>query len=216
MLALDVEIAPFHALCREAPELTWIADRRLGRVLRAPTFFEDALKTLLTTNCTWTQTIGMVGRLVETLGEVERVTGERAFPTPEAVRDAGIRVLVDDIRVGYRARGAIELAERAIAGELRDIDATETAVLRDAIRGWYGFGPYAVRSMLHVMAREADPVIDSWAIAQARTNRVPGRAATMKGLQRYYARWGRWRALVAWFDLNRPHYDEWPPWFTGP
>ncbi|HEX7487833.1 MAG TPA: Fe-S cluster assembly protein HesB, partial [Anaeromyxobacteraceae bacterium] len=48
-LALDEDLAPFHAKLRASPALAWAADRGAGRLLRSPTVFEDAVKTLCTT-----------------------------------------------------------------------------------------------------------------------------------------------------------------------
>src|SRR4029079_11342533 len=84
MLHLDAPLDAFHRLCRSDPSLRWIAKLGLGRLLRAQDLWEDAFKTLLTTNCTWKQTVSMVGRLVDLLGP-RSATGRRAFPAPEAV-----------------------------------------------------------------------------------------------------------------------------------
>ncbi len=67
-LALDDDLAPFRALAadlegrrargeaREVPDLRWALARGAGRLLRSPTVWEDAVKTLCTTNCTWALT----------------------------------------------------------------------------------------------------------------------------------------------------------------
>lgn len=59
-----------------------------GRIVRSPTVFEDVVKTLCTTNCSWGATQRMVGALLEHLGR--RAPGScpagaagRAFPTPD-------------------------------------------------------------------------------------------------------------------------------------
>ena len=64
--------------------------------------FEDALKTLCTTNCTWALTETMVRNLVEALGE-EGPTGARTFPTPEAMARRPERFYRERVRAGYRA-----------------------------------------------------------------------------------------------------------------
>ena len=55
--------------------------------MRAPSVFEDVVKTICTTNCAWSATERMVSALVEHLGEPASgaaPTGPygRAFPTP--------------------------------------------------------------------------------------------------------------------------------------
>src|SRR5258705_2376551 len=48
ILALDVDVTEFHAAVRRDPRYRWIADTRSGRLLRAPTAFEDVVKLVLT------------------------------------------------------------------------------------------------------------------------------------------------------------------------
>ena len=53
-------------------------------MLRAPALFEDAVKMLLTTNCSWAATRGMVVRLVALAGPRRGLSGRgsdrAAFP----------------------------------------------------------------------------------------------------------------------------------------
>jgi len=49
--------------------LTRALARGGGRMLRAPTVFEDAVKVLFTTNCSWEATRGMVARLIALSGD---------------------------------------------------------------------------------------------------------------------------------------------------
>ena len=58
-----------------------------GRMLRSPTVFEDLVKTICTTNCTWSATVRMVTALVDELGVA--AFGGRTFPTPAAMAAAG-------------------------------------------------------------------------------------------------------------------------------
>ncbi|MCL4809698.1 MAG: Fe-S cluster assembly protein HesB, partial [Thermoanaerobaculia bacterium] len=66
VLDLSTRLAPFHALCaaRRAEGFGWMADRGAGRILRSPTLFEDAVKVLCTTNCSWALTKAMASRMV--------------------------------------------------------------------------------------------------------------------------------------------------------
>ena len=65
---LRADLSSFHSLCAGDPRFAWIARRGAGRILRAPTVFEDAVKVLATTNCTWGLTRIMVRRLIERFG----------------------------------------------------------------------------------------------------------------------------------------------------
>jgi 3-methyladenine DNA glycosylase/8-oxoguanine DNA glycosylase len=216
MLHLDAPLDAFHRLCRSDASLRWIARLGLGRLLRAQDLWEDALKTLLTTNCTWKQTVSMVGRLVEGAG-APAPSGARAFPSPERVIAAGIRFLQREVKVGYRAKAAIELAERARSGELDSFSVEDEEAARKQVKSWNGFGDYAANSLLALLGKRGRPVIDSWAIARASELHFGGRACKPADVVRIYERFGEWSGSVAWFDLNRDHYREWPPrWGVEP
>ena len=98
-LALDEDLRPFYRRIGELemgtpwtrarlPALAWAAARGAGRLLRSPSVFEDAIKTLCTTNCTWALTRAMVKNLVERLGDPGRAA---AGPSPRRRRWHGGR-----------------------------------------------------------------------------------------------------------------------------
>ena len=113
---LDDDMAAFYALVGHEADFAWIARSGAGRLLRSPTVFEDLVKTICTTNCSWALTSKMVSSLVGALG-AETVDGRRAFPTPEAMAAAGDSFFRDEMRAGYRAPYFRELAERVAGGE---------------------------------------------------------------------------------------------------
>ncbi len=61
MLRLDEDLAPLYALTDGDARLAYARAHGVGRLLRAPTAYEDVIKMLLTTNCTWSLTRIMVG-----------------------------------------------------------------------------------------------------------------------------------------------------------
>jgi N-glycosylase/DNA lyase len=91
-LALDDDLAPFRAAASAAealrasgqraglPDLRWALARGAGRLLRSPTVWEDAVKTLCTTNCSWSLTRAMVNRLCQAAGEGCAAGGSAAAP----------------------------------------------------------------------------------------------------------------------------------------
>jgi N-glycosylase/DNA lyase len=83
-LRLDEDLTAFHREAMRHPHYRWIARSGSGRLLRAPTVFEDVVKTICTTNCTWALTALMVRNLVEQLG-TPFDSDSHAFPTPEAI-----------------------------------------------------------------------------------------------------------------------------------
>ncbi|HEX2031748.1 MAG TPA: hypothetical protein VHL78_10150, partial [Actinomycetota bacterium] len=68
VLHLDLDLSAFYAMVADDPELAWAASGA-GRMIRSPTVFEDVVKTLCTTNCSWALTTRMITALVEHLGD---------------------------------------------------------------------------------------------------------------------------------------------------
>src|SRR5205085_8018927 len=80
VLDLDADLGEFHGACAAGADgFEWIAARGAGRMLRAPTVFEDAVKVLATTNCTWAVTRNISAGLVALAGR------GGAFPDAEIV-----------------------------------------------------------------------------------------------------------------------------------
>jgi len=123
-------------------------------MFRSPTFWEDAVKTLCTTNAAWPYTQKMCDGLCAVLGRRTR-SGPKTMPGPKDILAAGETVLVEDVGMGYRSRSLIELAERAASGGVPWLfDATvkpDAETAEHEIRSWHGFGRYAARHLLVLM-----------------------------------------------------------------
>src|SRR2546428_945551 len=116
MFRLDEDLSPFYSVAREDEELAWAA-AGAGRMLRSPTVFEDVVKTICTTNTSWSGTVRMVSALVDHLG-ARAPTGAHAFPKPEKIAEAPDEFLRDVARAGYRGPYIRTLATSVAAGEL--------------------------------------------------------------------------------------------------
>ncbi|MDX1623808.1 MAG: hypothetical protein R3199_07485, partial [Gemmatimonadota bacterium] len=201
-LRLDESIAPFHELCREAgPPFDRAPQIGFGRLLRAPTAFEDLAKVLATTNTRWSGTEAMVAKLVELSG------GEGTFPTAEEVVGLGPEAL-RKARWGYRAEYLVELASRVASGEIEperwDAWPGTTAELEERIRELPGFGPYASAQVLGLMGRYDRIGVDSVFRAFVRDRHFPDRGddpPTEARMRAVYRSWGGWRALAYWFEV---------------
>ena len=111
MLRLDDDMADFYRVLAKDPDFDWIPGQGAGRLLRSPTVFEDLVKMICTTNCSWALTKKMVTGLVENLGR-ESSDGERTFPTPEAMALMPLKFYVNEVRAGYRSSYLKQLADR--------------------------------------------------------------------------------------------------------
>jgi N-glycosylase/DNA lyase len=218
-LSLDEDLAPFHRRVEElaasgrGPDLRWASRRGAGRLLRSPTVYEDAVKTLCTTNCTWAVTRGLVSRLVATLGRPAPL-GTRCFPDPAAMAERPERFYRDEIRAGYRAPFLRELARSVAAGEV-DLEAwrhapRSTDALAREIRALPGFGPYATEHLLRLLGRHDHLALDSW--TRAKVARILGRRRPMtdRAIARRYAPFGEWAGLALWLEATADWHGDVP------
>ncbi len=206
VFSLDVDLSGFRAMVGREAVLRRGLARGGGRMLRAPSAFEDAVKMLLTTNCSWEATRGMVIRLIALCG-----SGGEAFPRPDAVARFSPSVLKAKVRCGYRAGALARFARRVASGRL-DLSRWEKAdspseEVREAILAEHGFGPYAAEGLMRILGRHDFLAIDSWVRKQYR--RVhPGPSKTVdRAIARRYARFESFRGLALWLEMTS-HWHE--------
>jgi len=211
MLRLDDNMAEFYRLLESDNDFDWIPAQGAGRLLRSPTVFEDLVKMICTTNCSWALTQKMVTGLVENLGR-ESSNGDRTFPTPEAMALMPLKFYVNEVRAGYRSEYLKLLADRVASGAL-DVEAwltspLATAELMKEMRGVKGVGPYAAENLLKLLGRYDGLALDSWTRAKFFSVRNNGRKTTDKKIARYYSRFKEWRGLALWCDMTRDWIED--------
>lgn len=211
VLDLKADLSSFHARCGGDPDFAWIARRGAGRILRAPTLFEDAVKVLATTNCTWGLTKIMVRSLIE------RFDRGGAFPDARFVAGLPARALVA-AKFGYRAPYLAVFAGRVASGKL-DLARWEDPARPDEdvekeIRAEKGFGPYAADTLGRLLGRHRKLGLDSWSRKKVASLRFRGRAVKDARVARLYAPFGRHAGLAFWLDVTRDWHEEkeglWP------
>lgn len=209
-LRLDENLEGFYCEADRHPRYRWIRKAGAGRMLRAPTAFEDAVKIICTTNCTWALTTIMVTNLVRAAGRT--TDGVRyAFPAPEALASLSERDLRLRCTTGYRAPYIRELARRVASGELtiegwRSSPLTTEELDRE-MRNVKGMGPYAVGNMLRLVGRCDSLALDTWVRGQFFRLHKKGRRVSDAVIQRHYAPYGSWRGLFFWLEMTRAWHD---------
>ena len=182
VLALEDDLSQLWDACDRLPVLRRARTAGAGRVLRAPTAFEDLVGVLAATNASYAATRRMVAALV---------TG--AFPAPEEVAGLG----EDGLRArgwGYRAPSLLHLATAVADGALdverwRDLRVPDEVVLA-GLRALPGFGPFAAASALPLLGGRPRPlVLDGWL-----RRSVPDPAV--------YAPMGRWAGTGLWLAIT--------------
>jgi 3-methyladenine DNA glycosylase/8-oxoguanine DNA glycosylase len=211
MFRLDEDLSGFYAIVRADADLSWCATGA-GRMLRAPTVFEDVVKTICTTNTAWSGTRKMTHELVDNLG-VQAPGGGRTFPTPEAMADADVTFYRDVVRAGYRGPYLKKLATDVAEGtidleELNDPDLPdEEAAAR--LLALPGVGPYAAAHvMLTSLGRYSRLVLDSW--TRPTYGKLSGARGALKDgtIERRFRRYGDWAGLAFWLYITRGWVED--------
>jgi 3-methyladenine DNA glycosylase/8-oxoguanine DNA glycosylase len=210
MFRLDDDMTTFYAAVADEPEFAWIGAEGAGRLLRSPTVFEDLVKMICTTNCSWALTEIMVYALVRELGS-ESDDGRKSFPNAEAMARQSEKFYREKIRSGYRAPYLKELAQRVSSGELdvegwSHLDLPHDEFMKE-LKRVKGVGNYAAENLMKLLGRYDGLALDSWTRAQFAKLHNNGRKANDKKIARYYSRFNSWRGLALWCDMTR-HWLE--------
>ncbi|MBC7929422.1 MAG: DNA-3-methyladenine glycosylase 2 family protein [Rubrivivax sp.] len=208
---LDDLLTEFYERIKDDPDFGWIARDGAGRLLRSTTVYEDLVKSICTTNCSWSLTMKMVAELVGNLGR-EAADGRRSFPTPEAMAAQPAQFYRDVVRAGYRSEYLKELADRVAVGEM-DVEfwlesELPTAELKREMKRVKGVGDYAAENLLKLVGRYDVLALDSWVRGKFVRVRNQGRACEDKKIARFYLRFKEWRGLALWCDMTRDWFDE--------
>jgi len=210
VLRLDEDLSSFYAAVADDPDLAWVASGA-GRMIQSPTVFEDLVKTICTTNCTWSATQRMVGAIVEHLGRAAPgapATGAagRAFPAPAVVAGAGERFFRDVAKAGYRGAYLIAIARDVADGRL-DVEALADPELPDdeveqRLLGLPGVGPYAAAHVMMTIGRYHRLILDSW--TRPTYAKLMGRTTIEDAtIGRRFRRFGPYAGLAFWLLLTR-------------
>ena len=209
MLNLDEDLSPLYAAAAEDPELAWITNGA-GRMFRSPTVFEDVVKTICTTNCTWSATVRMVGALVGELGAESAGRFGRAFPAPAAMAEAPESFYKDVVRAGYRGAYLRALADDVANGSL-DLEELLNEELPDEevaarLLELPGVGPYAAAHVMMLIGRHSRLILDSW--TRPKYASLNGRKAADRQIERRFKRYGDYSGLAFWLYLTRDWVKE--------
>jgi 3-methyladenine DNA glycosylase/8-oxoguanine DNA glycosylase len=204
MLGLDQDFSAFYALARQEPKLAYVAERARGRILRSPTLFEDTVKTILTTNTSWTGTIRMVQALVSEFGPpLPEDPTRHAFPTPDRLAAPDAETLRSAAGLGYRAPYVLELARSVTSGalDLEAFKATDipTPQLRQRLLAIKGVGAYAAANLLMLLGRYDFVPVDSWALKMVSHEWYGGEPVGQDEVKAAFEGWGGWKGLAYWF-----------------
>ena len=204
MFGLDQDFSAFYALARHEPRLAQAEALAKGRMLRSATLWEDTVKTILTTNTTWSGTIRMVEALVAQWGEpLPDDSGRRAFPSPERLARTDADSLRTIGKLGYRTPYVLELARAVDSGAL-DLEALRisdlpTLELRKRLLAIKGVGGYAAANLLMILGHYDFVPVDSWALKLVSNEWHGSQPVGQAEVEAAFQDWGQWKGLAYWF-----------------
>jgi N-glycosylase/DNA lyase len=205
MLRMDEPLSEFYTLCRREPHLRWVPKRGAGRILRSPTVFEDVVKMMFTTNCSWAltkiQTVNLTTKLGANVAETIY-----AFPPPDVIARKTDRWLRREISCGYRAPYLLKLCREIDSGTI-ELEAMKysdlpTEELYWKLRSIKGIGHYAAGNILKLLGRYDYLGIDSWVREQFSALHKKGRTVPDAAIEKHYDRYGSWRGLVCLMEIT--------------
>ena len=210
-LRLTEDYSDFYSETRRHPKYRWIAKAKAGRMLRSPSVFEDVVKMICTTNCSWALTEIMVNNLVDTFGKPYDESNN-SFPSPEALAGLSETILRKKIKAGYRSPFLLEFAEKVASGKL-DVECWRssglpTDALFQELRSIKGVGAYSAGNILKLLGRYDYLGLDSWSRAKYYELYHQGRIVKDSTIERRYMQYGKWRGLLFWLEMTKYWYDQ--------
>jgi N-glycosylase/DNA lyase len=210
ILRIDEEFDEFYEIARKDKNFIWMAENNIGRLLRSQTVFEDLIKTICTTNCSWGLTKNMVTNLVEKLGS-QNNEGKKSFPTAEVLATKDEKFYREDIRAGYRAPYFAELAEAVTGGKVNPETWLQmnlpTSELKKEMKQIKGVGDYAAENLLKLVGRYDGLALDSFLRSGFYKKHNNGVNCPDSEIKEFYAKFGKFRGLAIWFDMTKRWFD---------
>ncbi|HEY5615145.1 MAG TPA: Fe-S cluster assembly protein HesB [Bacteroidota bacterium] len=208
---LNDDMTAFYAEARKLRKFKWVPRMGAGRMLRSPTVFEDVVKMICTTNCSWALTEIMVKNLTTKLGRQFNAT-TYSFPSPKALAGTTERFLRKEIRSGYRSPYFLELAEYVASGKL-DMESWRTSELPTDelfkhVRSVKGMGDYAAGNIMKLLGRYDYLGLDSWVRGKYYEIHKNGRKVSDTTIERHYAPYGMWQGLFFWLEMTKDWYEH--------
>lgn len=187
----------------------WLQERKVGRMMRAETVFEDLMKLILTTNCSWAFTKKMVSEISMRLGE--KAGDFYCFPKPEVLAQKKEGFFRDTIKTGYRSTYIIQTSKLVMSGKV-DVESWATdsrsyAELKKEILALPGAGPYVAENLLRLLGKYDGLGVDSWVRGQLKKKWNMRKNPTDQKILKEYKNFGEFKGLMLWCDVTKPWHD---------
>jgi len=211
-LSLDEDITGLYQKAKEIDaSYKKLIRSGAGRLLRAPTLWEDAAKTLFTTNCSWSLTQKICRTICSEKFIPATPSGAFPFPPPDVINRYSSDELKKILPVGYRNRYLKSLAQvfsKEQSLQNFGSDGMDYSTAKKIISQLQGFGPYATAHILLLSGYFQDVPIDTVVVSYLK--KVHRARKPSSFIDRHYRKWGeyKWWGLKLEKMLNRQNRLE--------
>ena len=202
-LGLDLDVSPVLKAAENAgAEYVQLIRKGAGRLLRSPTLWEDAAKTLFTTNCTWALTQKMCEAVCSSTFIEPAPSGMHPFPHPGRLTRYSAKKLKAMLPIGYRADYLKELCDRFSKdpnlGGL-EVNGYDYRHADQIVRRSKGFADYACSQLLVFAGYFNEIPVDTTVVAFLKRNH-PRVRKHKSFIDRRYRKWGPYKWWGYKFD----------------
>lgn len=194
---------------RVGEEYVSIIRKGAGRLLHAPTLWEDAAKTLFTTNCTWNLTQKMCGTACSATFSKAAPSGAYPFPSPQTIAGYTPDQIKKLMPVGYRSAYLIQLAERFAQDPTLAAIETNGYNYQEAdklVRALNGFADYGVAHLLILAGYFNEIPVDTVVVSYLKKNYRVRKPKSF--IDRTYRRWKQYK----WWGLKLEKIIRYQNW----
>jgi len=199
-LGLDIDTLELLNTAKKiGPEYVKLIKKGAGRLLRASTLWEDAAKTLFTTNCSWSLTQKICNSACSETFVHPAPSGAFPFPSPDSFAQYNADQLKQLMPVGYRAVYLKPLSEIFMNDPTLEKVETNGFDYKSAdkiVRGLKGFADYATAHLLILAGYYNEIPIDTVVVSYLKRNHRVREPKSF--IDRHYRRWGKYK----WWGLK--------------
>jgi N-glycosylase/DNA lyase len=194
-LSLDADTSELLKFAtRAGPRYVDLIEKGAGRLLRSPTLWEDAAKTLFTTNCSWAMTKKMCDSICAKTFTNPTPSGGFPFPTAKTVSSYEIDELQDLMPVGYRGSFLKDLAQRFAEDPTYhqlETNGYDYGTADKMVRNLKGFADYATAHLLILAGYCNEIPIDTVVTSYLKKNHKVRKPKSF--IDRHYRKWGKYK-----------------------
>ena len=202
MIGHEIQLADFLSLAKRLdPQVHRFAERGGARFLRGTTLFEDATKTLFTTNASWSFTRQMCMRLATACHRrVSPLPYGMPFPTAKQVAAMSVTALEKDCRLGYRGAYLKNIAQKFVeCHSFADWDVDDILACLAEVKG---VGEYSINHLGMLLGKWDRIPVDSEVRSYVRQ---AGRVDDSDSIHAYYAHWHPYEFLAYKIERRLVH-----------